>query len=70
MQGADRARRFDPYFGECYERKMSQGKHHYVALIAVARKLAGVCLALMKEGRDWSPEPPAGHLPGHLGEGR
>lgn len=74
MQGADRAWRFDPYFGECYERKMSQGKHHYVALTAVARKLAGVCLALMKEGRDWSPEPPAGHLPGHLpghlGEGR
>lgn len=66
MQGADRARRFDPYFGECYARKVAQGKHHYVALTAVARKLAGVCLALMREDRDWSPEPPAGHLPGHL----
>lgn len=70
MQGADRARRFGPYFGECCERKMSQGKHHYVALTAVARKLAGVCLALMKEGRDWSPDPPAGHLPGHPSQKR
>lgn len=70
MQGADCARRFDPHFGECYARKISQGKHHYVALTAVARKLAGVCLALMKEDRDWSPEPPAGHLPGHLSRGR
>lgn len=70
MQGADRARRFDPHFGECCERRMSQGKHHYVALTAVARKLAGVCLALMKEGRDWSPDPPAGHLPGHLSQKR
>ena len=67
MQGADCARRYDPYFGECYARRVSQGKHHYVALTAVARKLAGVCLALMKEDRDWSPEPPAGHRPGHLG---
>lgn len=24
-------------------------------------------LALMKEGRDWSPEPPERHRPGHLG---
>ena len=70
MQGADCARRYDPYFGDCYARKVSQGKHHYVALTAVARKLAGVCLALMKEGRDWSPEPPAGHLPGHISRER
>ena len=70
MQGADRARRFDPYFGECYARKISQGKHHYVALTTVARKLAAVCLALMREGRDWSPDPPAGHLPGHLSQKR
>ena len=70
MQGADRARRFDPYFGECYARKISQGKHHYVALTTVARKLAAVCLALMKEDRDWSPDPPAGHLPGHLSQKR
>lgn len=70
MQGADRARRFDPYFGECYARKISQGKHHYVALTTVARKLAAVCLALMKEDRDWSPDPPAGHLPAHLSQKR
>lgn len=66
MRGADCARRFDPYFGDYYARKVSQGKHHYVALTAVARKLAGVCLALMKEDRDWSPTPPENHLRGHL----
>lgn len=70
MQGADRTRRFDPYFGECYARKISQGKHHYVALTTVARKLAAVCLALMREDRDWSPDPPAGHLPGRLSQKR
>lgn len=70
MQGADRARRFDPCFGECYARKISQGKHRYAALTTVARKLAAVCLALMEENRDWSPDPPAGHLPGHLSQKR
>lgn len=68
MQGAECARRFDPYFVDYYARKMSQEKHHYVALSAVARKLAGVCLALMKEDGDWPPNPPAEHLPGHLSQ--
>ena len=56
------------HIGECYARKVSQGKHHYVALTTVARKLAAVRLALMKENRGWSPNPPAGHLPGHLSQ--
>ena len=39
-----------------------------VALSCVARKLMGVCLALMKEGRPYEPAPPAHHRPGHLKE--
>lgn len=68
MQAADCARRFDPYFGDYYDRKRgADGKHHYVALSGVARKLMGVCLALMKEGRPYETAPPAHHRPGHAG---
>lgn len=66
MQAADCARRFDPYFGDYYAKKRgADGKHHYVALSGVARKLMGVCLAVMKEERSYEPSPPANHAPGH-----
>lgn len=69
MEAADCARRFDPYFGDYYARKRGDdGKHHYVALSGVARKLMGVCLALMKEERAYEPAPPKHHQPGHLRE--
>lgn len=67
MQAADSVRRHDPYFGDYYARKRGRdGKHHYVALSAVARKLMGVCLALMKEERPYEAAPPENHRPGHL----
>jgi len=68
MQAADGARRFDPYFGDYYAAKKAAGKHHYVALSGVARKLIGVALAVMKEERPYEPAPPRNHQPGHLGE--
>ena len=69
MQAADCARRFDPYFGDYYAKKKGEDKkHHYVALSGVARKLMGVCLALMKEERPYEPAPPRHHQPGHLKE--
>lgn len=69
MEAADRARRFDPYFGDYYAKKKGEDKkHHYVALSGVARKLMGVCLALMKEERPYEPAPPKHHQPGHLRE--
>lgn len=69
MQAADCVRRFDPYFGDYYDRKRGEDKkHHYVALSGVARKLMGVCLALMKEQRPCEPAPPKNHQPGHLRE--
>ena len=59
MQAADCARKNDPYFGDYYDRKRGvDGKHHYVALSGVARKLMGVALAVMKEGRPYEPAPP------------
>lgn len=57
LQAADRARVRDPYFGDYYNSMVERGKHHYVALSGVARKLAGVVLALMKEGRAYEPRP-------------
>jgi len=69
MQAADCARKHDPYFGDYYAKKRGvDKKHHYVALSGVARKLMGVCLALMKEGRPYEPAPPKHHRPGHLQE--
>ena len=69
MEAADCVRRFDPYFGDYYAKKKGEDKkHHYVALSGVARKLMGVCLALMKEGRPYEPAPPKHHQTGHLRE--
>lgn len=69
MQAADCVRKYDPYFGDYYAKKKGEDrKHHYVALSGVARKLMGVCLALMKEQRPYEPVPPKHHRPGHLKE--
>lgn len=68
MQAADCARKYDPYFGDYYAAKKAAGKHHYVALSGVARKLMGVALAVMKEERPYEPIPPKNHQPGHLRE--
>lgn len=66
MQAADCARKVDPYFGDFYDRKIAEGRHHYVALSGVARKLAGVALSVMKEQRAYVPQPPKHHQPRHL----
>ena len=66
MQAADCARKCDPYFGDYYAKAVARNKHHYVAVSGVARKLAGVILSLMKEGRAYEPVPPSHHQPGHL----
>ncbi len=68
MLAADCSRKFDPYFGDYYDAKKAAGKHHYVALSGVARKLMGVSLAVMKEERAYEPAPPRYHQPGHLQE--
>lgn len=57
LVSADKARQCDPYFGDYYDSMKARGKHHYVALSGVARKLAGVILAVMKEQRAYEPRP-------------
>ena len=62
MTAADRARMYDPYFGEYYEHLTKRrGKHHYVALSAVARKLCGVILALLRERRTYERRDPVSY---------
>lgn len=57
MNAADRARTYDPYFGDYYDSLVARGKHHYVALSGVVRKLCGVILAVLKERRPYEPRP-------------
>jgi transposase len=59
LEGADKVRVWDPYFRDYYERLIARGKHHYVALAAVARKLVNVVFTLLKERRAYEPMPPA-----------
>ena len=58
LMAADAARRSDPYYGDYYESMRVRGKHHYVALSGVARKLAGTILAVWKEGRPYEKREP------------
>ncbi|MCI8469632.1 MAG: IS110 family transposase [Eggerthellaceae bacterium] len=62
MIAADAARRADPYYGDYYQALRDRGKHHWVAVSAVARKLAGTILAVWREQRPYEPrEPVAAH---------
>lgn len=58
IEGADRVRAYDPYFMDYYDRLISRGKHHYVALAAVARKLVNVIFVLLREQRPYQAKPP------------
>lgn len=57
MMSADKARMFDPYFGDYYDSLKARGKHHYVAVSGCARKLCGVILAVLREKRPYEPRP-------------
>ena len=57
MTAADKARIYDPYFGDYYDSLRARGKHHYVAVSGVARKLCGVILAVLRERRPYEPRP-------------
>ena len=62
MTAADKARQNDPYFGDYYDHLTGRrNKHHYVALSAVARKLCGVILALLRERRTYGRRPPVAY---------
>lgn len=57
LNASDIARQRDPYFGDYYDSLTARGKHHYVALSGVARKLCGVILAVLKEQRPYEARP-------------
>ncbi|VEH00142.1 Transposase IS116/IS110/IS902 family [Slackia heliotrinireducens] len=68
MTAADKARIHDPYFGDYYDSLRARGKHHYVAVSAVARKLCGVILAVLRERRPYEPRPSVQSQRERLGE--
>ena len=45
----------DPVMHDYYVKKRSEGKHHYVALAGVERKLIGIIFYVLKENRDYRP---------------
>lgn len=45
----------DPVMHEYYVKKRAEGKHHYVALAGVERKLLGIIYHVLKENRDYRP---------------
>ena len=58
MLCADAARRSDDYFRVYYDSLRARDKHHYVAVSAVARKLCGVILAVLRERRPYECREP------------
>lgn len=45
----------DPVMRSYYLKKRAEGKHHYVALAGVERKLLGIIFHVLKENRDYLP---------------
>ena len=45
----------DPIMHDYYIKKRAEGKHHYVALAGVERKLLGIIFHILKENRDYRP---------------
>ena len=45
----------DPIMHDYYIKKRAEGKHHYVALAGVERKLLGIIFHVIKENRDYRP---------------
>lgn len=45
----------DPVMHDYYIKKRAEGKHHYVALAGIQRKLIGIIFHVLKENRDYRP---------------
>ena len=56
MQAARLAAYRDVTFSLYYEKKRSQGKHHFVALTHTAKKLVRVLFYLLKTGQNFAPQ--------------
>ena len=45
----------DPVMRAYYQKKRAEGKHHYVALAGVERKILGIVFHVLKEDRNYRP---------------
>ena len=45
--------KFNPTFYDYYYKKISEGKHHFVALAGISRKLLTIIYYILKENRDY-----------------
>jgi transposase len=45
----------DPIMHDYYVKKRAEGKHHYIALAGIERKLLGIIYHVLKENRDYRP---------------
>jgi len=59
LMAADRARMYDPELKAYYSKKMSEGKHHLVAVSAVARKMCNIIFAVLSENRPFEMRYPS-----------
>lgn len=48
----------DPTLSAYYQSLKSRGKHHLIAISAVARKLCNILFAILRENRPYLPSPP------------
>ena len=60
--------RCNPDMKALYQRLKARGKPGMVALVAVMRRLLVLANALLRDGRDWTPEPPGAERPDAGGE--
>lgn len=54
-QAAFIASRHDPMFKAVYIKHKNKGKHHYVAISHVARKMVNVIYSILKSGKEYKP---------------
>ncbi|HYI05928.1 MAG TPA: IS110 family transposase [Reyranella sp.] len=50
--------RYNPVIRTCYQRLSGCGKAAKVAIVACMRRLVGILNAMLRDGRDWSPQCP------------
>lgn len=56
FMAADNARKRCPYFKSVYEKQRARGKHHYVAVSHVMRKMVIIAAAMLKNNEEYSIE--------------
>ncbi|MED2906993.1 transposase, partial [Bacillus thuringiensis] len=57
FQAAITAHKHDPVLKAFYEKKRKQGKHYYVCIGAVARKLCYIIYAILKSNKPYEVPP-------------